>query len=137
MPAFSIFSALSEILVTVVVLATVLANLRGRPLRWRLLGVVLAFELAVNVVYMAGRASQADADRTLSPGLKAFFAAHGILSLAMFVWLAAVFLISVVDLSGGRETWFVRHRRLCGVLLALWLVSVLSGEVIFASRYLL
>jgi hypothetical protein len=134
-PTFSLVSAISEVFVTIAVLYAVIANLRGQPLNWKLLGVVLAFELCINVVYMAGRASAADTDTTLSTGMKIFFAGHGILSLLMFLGLGVVFLLSVIDISSGRETWFVRHRRLAWTFIFFWMVSVLSGEAIFLLRY--
>lgn len=135
-PAFSIFSAISEIFVTIAVLYTVISNLKGKPLNWKLLGVVLAFELCVNVVYMANRAAKADTDTTLTPAMKAFFAGHGILSLLMFLGLAVVFLLSVVDIASGRETWFRRNRGLAWTFVFFWMVSVISGEAIFVMRYL-
>lgn len=135
-PAFSIFSAISEIFVTIAVLYTVITNIKGRPLNWKLLGGVLAFELCVNIVYMAGRAAAADKGSELTTAMKLFYAGHGILSLLMFLGLAIVFLLSVVDLSAGRDTWFVRHRRLAWTFVFFWMVSVLSGEAIFVMQYL-
>lgn len=135
-PFFSWFSAISEIFVTIAVLYAVIRNLQGHRLNWKLLGLVLIFELCVNIVYMAGRASAADTSEHFSPAMKAFLAGHGILSLLMFLGLAIVFLLSVLDISSGRDTWFVRHRRLAWTFVFFWMVSVISGHTIFVIRYL-
>lgn len=134
-PAFSIFSAISEVFVTIAVLYAVISNMKGRPLNWKLLGAVLAFELCVNVVYMAGRAAKADTDSTLTTGMKLFFAGHGILSLAMFLGIVVLFIFAVIDIKSGRASWFQRHKTGTWVFVFFWMVSVLSGEAIFFMRF--
>lgn len=134
-PAFSIFSAISEVFVTIAVLYAVISNMNGKRLNWQLLGAVLAFELCVNVVYMAGRAAKADSDSTLSTGMKLFFAGHGILSLAMFLGIVVLFIFAVMDHKSGRPTWFQRHRAGTWVFVFFWMVSVLTGEAIFFMRF--
>lgn len=134
-PAFSIFSAVSELFVTAAVLYAVVRELRGGGLAWRLLGGVLLFEVLVNVVYMARRAAQADAEEELSPLLRVLYPAHGMLSLLMLAALVVVYLLAVGDMRGGRATWFRRHAGLTWGLIVLWVVSVLSGELIFVLRY--
>lgn len=136
-PPFSIFSAISEVFVTIAVLYAIITNLKGRPFNWKLLGGVLAFELTVNVVYMAGRAAAADKSTELSTQMKLFFAGHGILSLLMFLSLCVVYLLSVVDLANERDSWFVRHRTLSWTMIVFWMISVTTGEAIFVMRYLL
>jgi uncharacterized membrane protein YozB (DUF420 family) len=134
-PAFSIFSAISEVFVTIAVLYAVISNMNGKPLNWKLLGLVLTFELCVNVVYMAGRASHADTDTTLSTGMKLFFAGHGILSLAMFLGIVVLFILAVMDVKSGRDSWFQRHRTGSWIFVFFWMVSVISGEAIFFMRF--
>ena len=134
-PTFSIFSAISEVFVTIAVLYGIVTTLRGNKFPKALMGGVLIFELCVNVVYMANMASRADKSSDLSPGLKAFFAGHGILSLLMFLAIAAVYLLALRDESNGRENWFRRNRTASYVLIFFWMVSVLSGEAIFFMRY--
>ena len=135
-PTFSIFSAISEVFVTIAVLYSIFQTLSGRPLPKALLGIVLVFELCVNVVYMATRASQADQSNELSTGMKIFFAGHGTLSLIMFLVLAVVYLISLGNEAKGEENWFRRHRTGAYILVAFWMISVVTGEAIFAMRYL-
>lgn len=135
-PTFSIFSAVSEVFVTIGVLYAIISVLRGKPLPKVALGIVLAFELCVNVVYMAGRASHADKSTEISQGMKLFYAFHGTLSLLMFVVLAAVYLLSLWDESSGRQNWFARHRVGSYVMIFFWMVSVISGELIFYLAHL-
>ncbi len=135
-PTFSIFSAISEVFVTIGVLYAITTTLRNRPFPKALLGGVLIFELCVNVVYMATRASAADKGHELSAGMKLFFAAHGTLSLLMFLFLGVVYLLSLADEANKRENWFRRHRMGSYVLIFFWMVSVISGEAIFVMNYL-
>ena len=135
-PTFSIFSAISEVFVTIGVLYAIITNVRGKPLNWKVLGSVLAFELCVNVVYMAGRASAADKGVALTTTMKIFYAGHGILSLLMFLALVIVFLLCIVDMANERDAWFSRHPRWSWVMVFFWMVSVTTGEAIFVMRYL-
>lgn len=136
-PAFSIFSAISEIFVTIGVLYAIITTLQGKPFPKVLLGCVILFEFCVNVTYMASMAAKADRGAELSQGMKLFFAGHGTLSLLMFLALAVLYFISLVDVAKGREPWFRRHRTGTYVLIAFWMVSVLTGEAIFVMRYLM
>lgn len=135
-PPFSIFSAISEIFVTIGVLYSLWITMRGQPMPKVLLGGVIAFEFCVNVVYMAMMAARADKSSDLSTGMKLFFAGHGTLSLLMFLVLAVLYLVSLADLAKGRDAWFRRHVTGTYVLIAFWMVSVGTGEVIFYLRYL-
>ena len=92
--SFSHFSAISEVFVTIGVLYSVIVTMRGSPMPKVLFGAVLTFEGSVNVVYMAIMASKADRSSDISAGLKLFFAAHGTLSLIMFLALVVLYLIS-------------------------------------------
>jgi len=134
-PAYSIFSAVSEVFVTIAVLYSITTNLKGNKLPVKLLGGVLAFEIVVNVIYMARMAGRAERSTELSTGMKLFFAGHGILSLVMILGLGWLYVLSVKDMKDGRETWFRRHRGGAWFFVFLWMVSVISGEVIFFMRY--
>lgn len=134
-PAYSIFSATSELFVTAGVLYSIIANLKGRPFPWKVLGLVVAFEGIVNVVYMARMAGRADKSSELSQMAKLIFAGHGMLSLLMYLALAVCFVLAVKDVKDGRETWFVRHRMGSWTLVFFWMVSIISGEAIFLWRY--
>lgn len=134
-PFFSMFSAASEVFVTLSVLYCIITNLRGKPLPVILLGCTIAFEICVNVVYMTIRASEADKSVELTTGMKIFFALHGTLSLVMILGLAVLYVLSVIDIKDGRETWFRRHAKFSWFMIFVWMLSVGSGEVIFFMRY--
>ena len=134
-PTFSIFSAISEVFVTIAVVYSIWKAMNGGKFHRGLLGATLIFELCVNVVYMAGRAAHADTSSTLSTGMKLFYAGHGILSLLMFLGLGVVYLLALLDESKGRATWFERNRGFTWVFLFFWMVSVVSGEAIFFMTY--
>ena len=135
-PAFSIFSAVSEIAVTIIVLQTVINNLRGRPLQWKLLGACLVFEICVNVVYMIHRAAKLDAGPALTGMQQGMFAFHGILSLVMLMGLMLLYLTSTFAFKAGEPTWFQRHRGGTWAFVTMWLISVGTGEGLFVWRYL-
>jgi hypothetical protein len=134
-PTFSLFSATSELFVTAIVLYTVITNLRGKPLRWKLLGGCLLFELCINVMYMVYRSAPIDTSAELAASLRLLFMVHGILSLVMFVALVLLYVVSTIDHKLGRPTWFRRHTVGTWAFLGLWLLSVGSGEAAFIWRY--
>ena len=133
-PPFSIFSALSEVFVTIAVLVAVCRSLKGQPLMIKTLGATLSFELCVNVLYMAGMSGTVE--KSVHPTwFKIFAASHGILSLGMFVGLAILFMLAVWDVKDGRKAWFERHPVGTWIFIGLWMISVSSGEFLFIYQY--
>ncbi len=131
---FSTFAAISELFVTTAVLTVIISNLRGHPLRWKLLWGTLAFELFINVSYMVSRTvviAQND-PAPLSSWIGVLGALHGILSLVMFVGLIILALLATRTLRRG-EAFFQKHQALSLVFIVLWLISVGSGEVIYLA----
>ncbi len=138
-PPFSLFSAVSELLVTAGVLFVVRRNWTRRPFPFAVFLGVALFEGLVNVMYMAGRASEASAGHpaaaTLGMGMKLAFAAHGLLSL--LAYLVFVVLGTLAHQAQDQGSWFFRERpALTWSFLVVWTISIVSGEVIFALRYL-
>ena len=135
-PAFSIFSAVSELFVTAAVFYVVYRNWTRRPFPLPLFIAVALFEALVNVVYMANRASRASSGADAVPaGLKIFFALHGMLSLLAYLVFVVLAVFAWQDQRAGR--WFFRdHPKLTWTFLVLWAVSIGSGEAIFVLRYL-
>ena len=135
-PPFSLFSAISELFVTAAVFYVVWCNWNRKPFPLPLFIAVALFEAMVNVAYMATRASRASAGAdTMSSGMKIMFAAHGMLSLLAFLVFVVLAVYAWLDQRAGR--WFFRERpALTWTFLALWVISVGSGEVLFALRYL-
>jgi hypothetical protein len=135
-PPFSIFSAVSELFVTAAVFYMVRLNWTRRPFPLPLFIAVALFEAFVNVVYMAKRSSHAATGvDVISPTMKLLFAGHGILSLFAFLWFVVLAVFAWQDQRAGR--YFFRDRPvLTWAFLAVWFVSVGSGEVLFVLRYL-
>lgn len=137
-PAFSIFSAVSELFVTAGVLFVVHRNWHRRPFPFALFLGVSLFEALVNVMYMANRSAEATAPGStmaLSAGMKLAFAAHGMLSLLAYLIFVVLGVLAYQEQKEGQ--WYFRERP--GIMwsfLTLWTISIGSGEVIFALRYL-
>ena len=136
-PAFSIFSAASELVVTAGVAIVVSRNWSRRKFPLALFLAVALFEALVNVAYMANRtarvASGADA---MSSGMKLAFALHGMVSLLAYLWFVVLGVIAAVQQQVERF-WFRDHRLHTVVFLVVWTISVGSGEALYVTRYLL
>ena len=137
-PPFSLFSAISELFVTAGVLFVVRRNWTRRAFPFGLFLAVSLFEALVNVMYMANRSAAASAPGTteaLSTGMKLAFAAHGMLSLVAYLVFVVLGVLAYQEHKAGR--WFFRDRpALTWGFLALWTISIGSGEALFALRYL-
>ena len=135
-PPFSIFSAVSELFVTAGVVYVIYRNWTKRSFPLGLFLSVAVFEAFVNVLYMATKAARAAAGtEAIGTGMKIAFASHGLLSLLAYL----VFVVlGVIAWQEQRESrYFFRERR--GITWAFgvaWAISVISGEVMFALRYL-
>ena len=136
-PAFSIFSAVSEILVTAGVLFIMRRNWTRRTFSLAAFLAVALFEACVNVLYMASRAAEAAGGaHPIAGGMRLFFALHGLLSLLAYLAFVILGVFAYQDQRAGR--FFFRDRpALTASFLVVWLVSVTSGEVLFALRYLI
>ena len=136
-PPFSIFSAISELFVTAGVLWIVRRNWTRRSFPLGIFLAVALFEALVNVLYMANRAAAAAANvEPVSRGMKIAFAAHGTLSLLAYLVFVVLGVLAWQDQKAGR--WFFReHPALTWTFLAVWTVSIASGEALFVARYLL
>ena len=137
-PPFSIFSAVSELFVTAGVLFVVRRNWTQRPFPFALFLAVSLFEALVNVMYMASRSAAAtapNATEALSTGMKIAYAGHGLLSLVAYLIFVVLGVLAYQEQKAGR--WFFRDRpALTWSFLVLWVVSIGSGETIFALHYL-
>lgn len=135
-PAFSVFSAVSELFVTAGVLFVILRNWKGRRFPLGVFLVVALFEAFVNVMYMANRSAQAatGTHEALSTGMKIFFATHGMISLLAYLVFVLLGIFAHQEQKEGR--FFFRDRpALTWTFLTVWIVSIVSGEVIFLIRY--
>ncbi len=140
-PAFSLFSATSELFVTAAVLFVVRRNWTRRPFPFPLFIGVALFEGLINVMYMAKRASDASGTATaavhvLSTGMKIGFAVHGLLSLLAYLVFVVLGVFAHQEQQQQPARWFFRERpALTWTFLVFWAISIGSGEVLFALRY--
>jgi hypothetical protein len=136
-PPFSIFSAVSELIVTAGVLWVVRRNWTGRGFPIVAFLALVLFEAFVNVLYMANRAAQAATGaEPVSSGMKIFFALHGLISLVGYLVFVILGILAWQEHRAGRS-FFREHPVLTGWFVALWTVSIASGEALFAFRYLI
>lgn len=135
-PPFSLFSAVSELFVTAGVVFIIHRNWTRRRFALSIFLAVALFEALVNVMYMANRASRAATGaESLATGMKIFYAAHGMLSLLAYLVFVVLGVFAYQEQKVGR--FFFRERPwLTWLFLVVWTVSIVSGETIFALRYL-
>src|SRR5262245_42097335 len=137
-PAFSIFSAVSELFVTAGVFYVIRKNWTRQPFPFALFLTVALFEALVNVMYMANRSAAATAPgatETLSTGMKIAYASHGLLSLVAYLVFVVLGALAYQEQKAGR--WFFPERpALTWTFLVVWVISIGSGEAIFTLRYL-
>jgi hypothetical protein len=68
--------------------------------------------------------------------MKVFFAVHGMLSLVAYLVFVLLGILAYQEQKEGR--FFFRERpAMTWAFLALWTVSIVSGEAIFVARYLM
>jgi hypothetical protein len=137
-PAFSVFSAVSELFVTAGVFYVIRRNWTRRPFPLAVFLTVALFEALVNVLYMANRAAQAASPgaATMPVGMKIAFALHGMLSLLAYLVFVVLAVFAYQDQKRGRF-FFREHPGITWTFLVVWTISILSGEALFVTRYLL
>ena len=59
----------------------------------------------------------------------------GIMLGAMFIGIAILYILAVMDVKAGRRTWFQRHPVGTWIFVFFWMVSVTTGEAIFVMQY--
>lgn len=131
-PAFSVFSAASELVVTAGVFYVLGRAFYRNELRGALLAIILAFEAFVNMGYMVYRIAIFRPGLATTGSMGILLALHGTLSLFMFALLVA-FAVEAGRLKRqGRN--LVRERpRATAAFVAFWSLSVLSGEALFLT----
>ena len=135
-PAFSVFSAISELFVTAGVFWVVRRNWTRRKFPLGLFLTVALFEAFVNVMYMASRSAAVATGSSIAPNLRIFFALHGMLSLLAYLVFVILGVLAYQDQREDRY-WFRDRPGITWTFLVVWIISVGSGEVLFVTRYLL
>ena len=137
-PPFSLFSAISELFVTAGVIYVIRRNWTRRTFSLGIFMGVALFEAFVNVLYMANRAAEATsgvARHAIEPGLRLFFAVHGLLSLLAYLVFVVLGVLAYQEQRRGRF-FFREYPAVTWTFVVVWTISIVSGEVIFALRYL-
>lgn len=141
-PAFSLFVAVGELFVTAAIVTVVWRNLRRRSFPLPLFVAVSVFEGVVNMAYMILKTRAAEAATavpvavaTVSPTMRVGFAAHGALSVLAYVAFVILGVVAYRQQKSGRF-FFAEHPRMTAAFLTAWAISIVSGEAIFAARYL-
>jgi len=135
-PAFSTFSAIAEFFVTAGVFYIVLHNYARKGFAWRLATVLIVFEFSVNMMYMIFRMRETTAgqESAVPHPLAPFMAAHGILSLLVFLLLVVYSYLAYA--AAKRTRFFFRdHPAVTWSFLALWMTSVGSGWALYFINY--
>jgi len=135
-PAFSTFSAIAEFFVTAGVFYIVLHNHARKGFAWRLATVLIVFEFSVNMMYMIFRMRETTAGHEAATPhpLAPFMAAHGILSLLVFLLLVVYSYLAYA--AAKRARYFFRdHPAVTWSFLALWMLSVGSGWALYFINY--
>jgi uncharacterized membrane protein YozB (DUF420 family) len=137
-PLFSTFSALTELFVTAVVLWFFYKALKFADYRFGIMGTALLYETAFNIVYMVSRlfVHEEGVTHTHAPWVSWFVGFHGALSLLMFIGLIWIVVWSYRRVRRGDANPLLARRRLSRSFLALWIVSVVTGEIIYAMYWL-
>lgn len=135
-PTFSTFSAISELFVTAGVIYVILRNYQGKGLAIGLAFAIIVFEFSVNMSYMITRL-QAESSSGEATGPMALFAAgHGLLSLIVFIALVVLVLLAYQAFKRGRH-FFQERPATTFTFLFFWMVSLISGEALYVTRYLI
>jgi hypothetical protein len=72
----------------------------------------------------------------VAPSLRIYFALHGMLSLLAYLVFVILGVLAYQDQKEGRY-WFRERPAVTWTFLAVWIISIGSGEVLFVIRYLL
>lgn len=136
-PLFSTFSAVTELLVTGAVVWFFYQALKKGQYRWGIITAALVYETLFNITYMVSRltAHTSSAEVERPDWYIGFVAFHGTLSLVMFLGLIALVVWAYERRKQGMADPLGTHRGLSWTFLALWFVSILTGELIYIMQW--
>lgn len=135
-PWFSIFTLLTETLVTAGVLYIFYTAYYTGIFPRILTAVVLSYEVLFNISYMVSRVSvQAQAAASDTPLEIALAIFHGTFSLVMFLLLLVYMTLAWRRYASGAN-FFLEHRTLTISFLVAWMIAILSGYAFFCISYL-
>ena len=135
-PFFSTFSAVSELFVTASVFYIIISNYKRNPFAWKFATAVIIFEFSVNMLYMIIRMQAVPGESGEGSPYALAAAFHGSMSLLMFIVLVVYTFLATSAQKRG-EFYFAERPKLTFGLLALWTISVTTGEGLYIFNYLL
>ncbi len=136
-PLYSTFSAITELLVTGVVFWFFYQALRHANYRWGIMAAALAYETLFNITYMVSRlfTHEEGVTHEHASWVTWYIAAHGTLSLVMFIALVWFVIWAWRRTRKGDLDPIGAHRNWAYTFLVLWTISILSGEAIYAFYF--
>ena len=134
-PLISTLTLLAEVIVASLIFFVVYTgyahnNFQKKTTEW-----TIGYEIIVNVGYMLYRSIAHPQSYALSSLLKVVAMAHGILSLAMLIWVVVFFLKARRGYASG-ENYFKKHRIVTMAFTACWLASIFSGIFLYLKVYM-
>ena len=132
-PLFSTFSAITELFVTVAVGWFFWRAFAAKDYRWGVITVAIVYETLFNITYMVRRTFEHEegVTHTHDAWVTWFVGIHGALSLLMFLGLIGFVVWLYRQTRAGNPDPVSRVRGLSYAFLALWSISVLTGEAIY------
>ena len=132
-PLYSTVALLAEILVSVAVLFVFYQGYKRNRLLEKIAIGTLIYETIFDISYMVYRSSESKS-HTHSALVTGLGVLHGTLSLAMFLGLIAFFVLAIKNYRRGVNYFFV-HKRLTSAFLFFWMLSVVSGVLLYFIEY--
>lgn len=133
-PAFSAFTAVTELFVTVAIFYVGYRAIVDDVFETKILVGALAYEILFNITYMTSRLFTHGHTTHHPDWLVGLLAGHGVLSLIMFIGLLA---LSWAAWQSHREggNLLAQRMALTTTFAVLWTISIVSGEAIFLLEY--
>ncbi|MDE2001417.1 MAG: hypothetical protein KGI60_02530 [Patescibacteria group bacterium] len=134
-PFWSTFTLIAELFVSGAIYYTLLTGYFWNSFPTLVAGIAVGYEILFNITYMVSRTIADTASPLESRTAELFAAAHGILSLLMFIGLLVFFFFAWRAYRHGSN--FFKNRPALTVTFGFfWGLSILSGMVLYALLYL-
>ena len=132
-PAYSTFALIAEIFVSAAVFYTFYQGYKKDRFPEKVAFGAIAYEILFNISYMTYRLPEHESHFN-ETARQILGAAHGTLSLIMFLSLIAFFTLAAKNYTAG-VNYFRTHRNLTVTFLVFWSISIISGIVFYFVEY--
>jgi len=134
-PLYSTAALFAEIIISAIVLYIFYSSFKQNRLPYRLVVFALIYETFFNVGYMVYKTLNHSVPQSAYSRLYLVLGmCHGILSLVMFIVLI-IFLMIAWKNYRKKINYFKKHTALTIIFLILWLISVMSGILLYYVAY--